>query len=100
MKGFDYKNTDLNKCTDEELAAHKAAMDVKFMKNSVRPGDPGYKYDVRVKHEYNADDALDNSWDEDDEEVPDVKKATNDMYDEDFADIGQDDDDYFDDDFA
>ena len=100
MKNFDYKNTDLNKCTDEELAAHKAAMDKKFAANQLKPGDPGFKYDVRVKYDYNADEALDNSWDEDDEEVPDVKKATNDIYDEDFADIGGDDDDYFDDDFA
>lgn len=53
-------------------------METKFLQNAVRPGDPGYKYDTRVKYEYNADEAEDNSWDEDDEEViPDVKKAIN-----------------------
>ena len=101
LKDFDYNTTDLNKCTDDELKAHKAAMEHKYLANAVRPGDAGYKYDVRVKYEYDADQAEDNSWDEDDEEViPDVKKATNAQFEEDFADVGGDDSDYFDDDFA
>ena len=55
MKDFDYANTNLNKCTDEELKAHKANMEKKFLANAVRPGDAGYKYDMRVKYEYDAD---------------------------------------------
>jgi len=101
LKNFDYNTTDLNKCTDDELKAHKAAMDKKYQANQVRPGDAGYKYDTRVKYEYDADQADDNSWDEDDEEVvPDMKKELMGQFDEDFADVGGNDEDYFDDDFS
>lgn len=49
-------------------------MEKKFLQNVLRPGDPGFQYDKRVKYEYDANEAEDNSWDEDDEEVvPDVK---------------------------
>ena len=50
-------------------------MEKGFQANSVRPGDPGYKYDMRVKYEYDANNAEENSWDEDDEEVPNAKPA-------------------------
>ena len=99
LKNFDYANTNLNKCSDEELKAHKANMEKKFLANVLRPGDPGYKYDVRVKYEYDANEAEDNSWDEDDEEVPNVKQATN-QFEDDFEGIDDNDDDYFDDDFS
>ena len=48
-------------------------MEKKFLQNVLRPGDPGFVYDKRVKYEYDANEAEDNSWDEDDEEVPNVK---------------------------
>ena len=75
FKNFDYANTNLNKCNEEELKAHKANMEKGFQANSVRPGDPGYKYDMRVKYEYDANNAAENSWDESDEEVPNAKPA-------------------------
>lgn len=89
----------MNKCNDEELKAHKANMEKGFQANSVRPGDPGYKYDMRVKYEYDANNADENSWDEDDEEVPNAKPAQN-QFEEDFEGIDDNDDDYFDDDFS
>lgn len=39
---FDYKKTDLNKLSDAELKAHKAAMEVNFKKNNIKKGDPGF----------------------------------------------------------
>lgn len=39
---FDYRNVDLNKLSDEELKAHKQAMEVKFKQNAVKKGDPGF----------------------------------------------------------
>ena len=53
--------------SDEELKAHKAAMEVKFQKNNIKKGDPGFQYDKRVDFKYNAEDAEDNSWDESDD---------------------------------
>ena len=38
----------------------------------MKPGDPGYEYDKRIKFDYADDDLEDNSWDEaenDDEEI-------------------------------
>lgn len=70
MDDFDYDNTDLNKCSDYELKKHKKAMDAGFEKNQLKPGDPGYQYDKRVKFEYDADELEDNSWDEgEDDEI-------------------------------
>lgn len=45
---FDYATSDLNKLSDAELRAHKAAMEIKFKQNAVKKGDPGFKYDKRV----------------------------------------------------
>ncbi len=42
---MDYNNYDLNKLQPEEVAEHKKKMDVQFLKNIKRPGDPGYEYD-------------------------------------------------------
>lgn len=38
---------DLNKATDEELAAAKAKMSIVFDKKSLKPGDDGFEWDVR-----------------------------------------------------
>ena len=54
---------------------------------------------MRVKYEYDANNAEENSWDEDDEEVPNAKPAQN-QFEEDFEGIDDNDDDYFDDDFS
>ena len=63
----DYRKTDLNKLTDAELKAHKASMEVSFQKNAIKKGDAGFEYDKRVDFKYQADSALDNSWDESDD---------------------------------
>mmetsp|Transcript_20994 Transcript_20994/g.45411 ORF Transcript_20994/g.45411 Transcript_20994/m.45411 type:complete len:209 (-) Transcript_20994:192-818(-) len=54
----------LNKLSTAELEKHKRQMDVEFFKNQKKPGDPGFKWDVRVDHEV-ADDASSCGWDED-----------------------------------
>lgn len=104
FKNFDYMNTNLNKLDEETLKKHKKNMDTDFVKNRLRPGDPGFKYDSRKEFSYNADEADDNSWDESDEEVGnDVKGARGkgkDQMEADFSGVGLDDDEYFDDDFA
>lgn len=64
---FDYKNTDLNKCSDYELKKHKKKMDEAFEKKQLKPGDPGFQYDKRVKFDYDEDELEENSWDEDEE---------------------------------
>eukprot|EP00049_Salpingoeca_infusionum_P005850 m.97863 g.97863 ORF g.97863 m.97863 type:complete len:155 (+) comp13112_c0_seq3:45-509(+) len=58
---------DLNALTDEELQQHKAAMDADFMKNQLKPGDPGYQHDVQV--EFKPTEKTD--WDDDSEESDD-----------------------------
>ena len=65
---FDYKNTDLNKCSEYELKKHKKKMDENFVQNQLKPGDPGYQYDKRVKFDYDHDELEQNSWDEDEED--------------------------------
>ena len=61
---FDYRKADLNKLDDDELKAHKAAMDVKFQQNAVKKGDPGFVYDKRVTFKIDTENAESNSWDE------------------------------------
>lgn len=61
----------MNKLSDAELKAHKAAMEVKFKKNNVKKGDPGFKYDKRVNYEYKPEEAEENSWDESEDESDD-----------------------------
>jgi centrosomal protein CEP19 len=46
--GVDYNSFDLNKLSTEELDKHKAIMNSTFEANVVKPGDPGFVYDVRV----------------------------------------------------
>jgi centrosomal protein CEP19 len=43
------EDKNLNKLSDEELAKHKADMDVLFLKNQKKPGDADYVYDVQVE---------------------------------------------------
>jgi hypothetical protein len=70
---FDYKNTNLNKLTNEEIAAHKKKMDENFSKNQLKPGDAGFVYDKRIEFTKKADnddeDEGENSWDEGAEDV-------------------------------
>lgn len=79
LAGFDYKNKDLNKCGDYELKKHKLNMDKDYKKNILKPGDNGFEYDKRVDFSRNKDQAVEDSWDDND---------------------NFNDDDYFDDDFA
>ncbi len=47
-------------------------MDEKFLKNQLKPGDPGFEYDKRIdfgKKNKDDDDEEDNSWDEGGEDV-------------------------------
>ena len=41
----EYKNKNLNKLSDAELAREKQKMDKQFDKNFLKPGDAGYEYD-------------------------------------------------------
>mmetsp|Transcript_6462 Transcript_6462/g.17452 ORF Transcript_6462/g.17452 Transcript_6462/m.17452 type:complete len:140 (-) Transcript_6462:227-646(-) len=41
---------DLNRISAVDVQQYKAAMEVSFLRNQKRPGDPGYEYDVRVDH--------------------------------------------------
>ena len=56
----DYETLNLNKLTPEEVQKHKDKMDVLFRQNQMKPGDPGFVYDVQR----NFDAEEDNSWDE------------------------------------
>lgn len=87
-------------------------MEIKFQKNTVKKGDPGFEYDKRVKFNYNAEEAAENSWDESDESDEGVeivaasqvrskpKGAGLASRQEEEPDLGGiDDNDYFEDDF-
>ena len=80
LDNFDYKNKNLNKLNDKELALHKKAMDKDFNKNQLKPGDPGFEYDKRVTFTRDPNEAAmdDDSWGEDDDQK--------DEYDDDFRD--------------
>ena len=57
----------MNKLGDDELAAHKRGMDVKFEKNQLKPGQPGYVYDKVVEFKHGEGESLiDDSWGQDD----------------------------------
>ncbi|CAD7946490.1 unnamed protein product [Amoebophrya sp. A25] len=68
IDGFDYDSFDLNKLSKEEVQKHKFAMDKHFEANRIKPGDPGYIYDVRK--DFRESPHLDNDWD--DEESVDI----------------------------
>eukprot|EP00403_Amphidinium_massartii_P015244 CAMPEP_0178426962 /NCGR_PEP_ID=MMETSP0689_2-20121128/29501_1 /TAXON_ID=160604 /ORGANISM="Amphidinium massartii, Strain CS-259" /LENGTH=280 /DNA_ID=CAMNT_0020048657 /DNA_START=20 /DNA_END=859 /DNA_ORIENTATION=- len=63
LVALDYSAMDLNKLSDEELNKHKALMDVQFLKNQRKPGDPDFVYDVQVDFEPDANSPC--GWDSD-----------------------------------
>ncbi|KAG2494559.1 hypothetical protein HYH03_007326 [Edaphochlamys debaryana] len=66
--GFEVTDeVDLNKVTDLELKMAKQAMEQDFMKNQLKPGDPGYVYDKQVEF---TPAAAPNDWDDSDDEEP------------------------------
>ena len=65
LKNFDYENTNLNKLSAVQIAAHKKKMDEKFHKNQLKPGDSGFEYDKRIDFTKKANNKVDASWDED-----------------------------------
>lgn len=65
LDNFDYRNANLNQCSDKELKEHKSNMDKGFNQNQLKPGDPGFQYDKRI--DFNAAAKVDNSWDDDDD---------------------------------
>jgi len=99
---FDYKNTNLNKLSDQELAAHKKNMDKGFNKNQLKPGDEGFEYDKRIDFSKMAAQHADqdDSWSEgegEDGEESGAKKGGEEFRDP--MDEDEEDMDYFDDDF-
>lgn len=62
------KSKNLNKLSNEELAAYKRAMDKDFEMKQLKVGDPGFQYDKVVVFTRNDDEPLeDDSWDDDDD---------------------------------
>ena len=59
------EEVDLNKVSTAELVQAKKEMDVLFMANMLKPGDPGYVYDVRKDFGVPTDS---NGWDTTDDE--------------------------------
>jgi len=58
---------DLNKVSEDELIAKKKEMDILFMKNQIKPGDPNYQYDVHKSFSMDGDA----DWDDSSESVSD-----------------------------
>uniref|UniRef100_A0A7S1SUS5 Centrosomal protein of 19 kDa n=1 Tax=Tetraselmis chuii TaxID=63592 RepID=A0A7S1SUS5_9CHLO len=67
---------DLNKLSDQELSALKAAMDVDFNKNRVALDDPEFKYDVQKEFVPTED----NDWDDDDDDSLDGSNGGDDDF--------------------
>ena len=71
INSYDYKNRNLNKLSDYDLAKEKKAMDSKFNKNFVKPDDPNFVYDKVVdfaqqrksQEFFNDDDDYSDDWD-------------------------------------
>lgn len=53
------EQVNLNKLNDREVTVVKKIMDQKFAMNKVRPGDPGYQYDIQK--EFDPEES--NEWD-------------------------------------
>ncbi|KAJ3012555.1 UNVERIFIED_CONTAM: Centrosomal protein of 19 kDa [Siphonaria sp. JEL0065] len=53
-------NVNLNKLSDQELSIIKNDMNTEFEKNRIKPGDPGFQYDVQKQFEPTTED---NDWD-------------------------------------
>ena len=72
INSYEYKNRNLNKLSDFELAKEKKAMDNKFNQNFVKPGDPNFVYDKVVdfskvrksKELFNDDEDYSDDWDD------------------------------------
>lgn len=72
IHSYEYKNRNLNKLSDYELAKEKKAMDSKFNQNFVKPGDPGFVYDKVVDYTklrkssefFNDEDNYSDNWDD------------------------------------
>mmetsp|Transcript_71164 Transcript_71164/g.169899 ORF Transcript_71164/g.169899 Transcript_71164/m.169899 type:complete len:169 (+) Transcript_71164:34-540(+) len=60
----DYHQVNLNKLDDDELAQHKARMDISFRAHQTKPSDEGFVYDVRVEF---PEGEQANDWDSDDD---------------------------------
>ena len=60
----------MNRVSQDDLKAAKAAMDTDFLKNRVKPGDENYEFDKRVEFTP-ADDDEGDSWDESSEDDDD-----------------------------
>ncbi|ORX57707.1 hypothetical protein BCR36DRAFT_409181 [Piromyces finnis] len=71
-------NEDLNKVSESELIARKKHMDILFMKNQIKPGDPNYQYDVQKS--FSIDEDAEADWDESSESISD--KLTNNIKEE------------------
>ena len=103
LSKVDYKNKNLNKLGNEELAKHKRAMDKDFNANQLKPGDAGFQYDKRVDFAKGGRDSPleEDSWGEESEE--DGNQKDEEAEHDDMRDYGEDDEedmDYFDDDFS
>ena len=66
MSKVEAKSKNLNKLSDNELAAHKRGMDKQFEKNQLKPGDHGFVYDKVVEFNKEGESLEDDSWGEDD----------------------------------
>jgi len=64
---------DLNKLSDEEIRAAKAAMDVQFMQNRVAADDPRFQYDVQKEFHPTEE----NDWDDGSSDCPDSAGSDN-----------------------
>ncbi len=53
------EKVNLNKLNDREVTVVKKMMDQKFIKNKIRPGDPGFQYDI--EKEFDPEES--NEWD-------------------------------------
>ncbi|CAK0873017.1 unnamed protein product, partial [Prorocentrum cordatum] len=65
-RGFDYHEVNLNKLSESEINEHKARMDVVFLANQKKPGDPGFVYDKQVDFETESQGC---GWDSDEDDA-------------------------------
>lgn len=56
---------DLNKLDDDKLKERKAAMDIDFERNRIKPGDEDFMYDKEI--EFPDTGKIESGWDEDDD---------------------------------
>lgn len=58
----DYDTLDLNKLSDNELKKHKKNMDILYEKNFIKPNDPKFVYDKRMKFQSPSQVNIEDSW--------------------------------------